>query len=471
LLRAWESSLAAMAEANTNDMVRSKIIECSAAPFDRVLPKTVFTSKFTSTAKKVQEVFKNAVNTSIQLRYNEQVAIETPKKGGDGHSSSLGAFVLHELKQGERSTSARKVSTPDEFRTFVLNRLQTTRDVVNGLSSKASEKAEYQTTLDKITQFVTKPLTGSTSYLYNALRKYDDSNASLAFDLTNWDQLEHLPFRDATGDENKAVFSKATGLDPSNSTSLRPKNAQQLLEGFIAFGKQRAKADHFLTDDDPYQRYMVDTPQHAFTLTPEDMSVVGAMKDGVSASQWVQANIIRPGTSVSSLTLTDEQKADYIAEVDSQMISKELKTSFKREVNNISSKANSVNAYSNELIKVIQKITGKNDTATKNFIAHGLTTVLISSILPDPASRILSSTAARIADTNWVDEGEKHIYFACFFDPVTNSIQLGTMDEDGQALRPQDQEEWVTYVPWEMYGVKLTSTLATAKVKKITIGA
>lgn len=471
LLRAWESCLASMAEASGNNMVRSRIIECASSPLAGVLPKSVFTSRISYTARKVQDVFKKTIDSGIQIRYDEEVAIKAPKTiSSDGHSSASGAFVLHAVKQGERATSAKKVSNPEEFRSFVLDRLKVTEETVSGLEATASEAAEYKTTLEKIRQYIAKPGTGSTSYLYNSLRGYDEeSNASLAYDLSNWEELEHLPFRDATGNDNRAVFTKATGFDTSNSTSVRPRNAHELLERFIAFGKKRAKEDSFLTDDDPYQRYMVDTPQHAFTLTPEDASVVGAMKEGVTASDWIRVNIIRPGTSVSNLTLTADQKSAYAAAVESRLIPKELKTMYRKGVDRISSKSNSVNAYSNELIKVIQKITGKSDDATKNFISNGLTTVLISSILPPPAQRILSNTAARIADTNWVDEGVKHIYFACFFDPVTKSIQLGSMNEDGQGLRPQDQDEWVTYVPWEMYGVKLEPTLAKTKAKQISL--
>lgn len=472
MLRAWESCLAAMAEANSDNMVRSRIIESVVAPLTGLLPKTTITGNPTALARKVQDVFKKTVNSAIQIRYDEEVSIDTPQSSGDGHSTSLGAFVLHELNQGDRATSAKKVSNPEEFRTFVLNRVKTTVETLGTIASTASEQAEYKTTLEKIRDYVTKSATGAASYLYNALKGYDeDSNASLAYDLRNWEKFEHLPFRDATGNDNRVVFAKATGLDTNNSTSVRPRNAHELLERFIAFGKKRAKEDNFLTDDNPYQRYMADTPQHAFTLTPEDMSVVGAMKDGVTASEWIRVNIIRPGTSVSNLTLTPDQKSSYAELVENQIVPKELKSAYKSGVRRISTKSNTVNAYSNDLISVIQTITGRKDPAMKNYIAKSLTSILISTILPPAAQRTLSNTAARIADTNWVDQGVKHIYFACFFDPVTNSILLGTMNEDGQGLRPQDQDEWVTYVPWEMYGVKLEPTLAKAKVKALTVPA
>lgn len=467
LLRTWESCFAAMAEANDRNNVRQRILSCISAPLSNEWPRELF-RKTSPDVKKVQDVFQRILNSGIQLRYDEQVAVKASTTGGDGHSKLLGAFVLYELNQGQRATSAKRVSSPEEFNAFVLNRLKATQEIVNSITPATdSQRATYQRTIDKIGAFIAKPTSGFNSFLYKAITNYDPSNRTLSANLKNWEQLDHLPFQDATGNDNVVVFNKATGINAGQSDSVRPKDAQELLEAFIAFGRKRAHIDDFLNDEDPYQRYMVDTPQHAFTLTPEDATVLSAMKEDQTPESWIQQNIIQPGLKVSNLPLSNSQKSSLIALVKQNMIPDELQTGFDRAIQSLNARNSTVNTFARQLTSLILSISPRKDKAIVSYIQSNLTKLYLDNVLPNSAVKIITSSAARIADTNWVAEGVRHIYFACFFDPVSNTLQLGTLDEDGTGLNPLDQDEWVTYVPWEMYGVKLTPSMANHRASLI----
>jgi hypothetical protein len=53
-----------------------------------------------------------------------------------------------------------------------------------------------------------------------------------------------------------------------------------------------------------------------------------------------------------------------------------------------------------------------------------------------------------------VDKEAHHLSFACFYNPLAQMVHLALLNEAGNHLSPLEQEEWVTYIPWEMYGIK-----------------
>jgi len=468
LLRAWESCLAAMSEAKSGDYKRQRILECVVSQLKQAWPSS-YSYGVSDTASHVQDVFLRILNASIQLRYDEREAIGIPNSSGDGHSKITGAFVLHALEKGENIITARRITCPDEFNSFVIDNLKKTNEMLTLVNSGDHEAClGYQTTINKIVNYVSQAVTGFTSFIYNAIRFYHEDNKTLFNTLSNWEEFAHLPFRDADGGDNAPVFTKATGFSLAQ-TSVRPKNAMDLLRAFIEFGRERAKIDGFLTDDDPYQRYMADTPTHAFTLTPEDPTVVGAMKGNETAREWINIHIVLPGMGVANQQLTESQKTCFINGIKQDVLPKELHSRFLIELKMINPSINSVRDYSKMLVDIVLRIMPKNPDITPSQITSDITTVLIEKVLSARSKKILIDSAVHIADTNWVHQGVRHVYFACFFDPIANAVSLCTIDEDGNNLRPIDQDKWVTNVPWELYGVKLTPTLDNHKVERLTI--
>lgn len=465
LLRAWESCVASMAESQSNNYVRSKILSCVIKALESTWPKSTF-SDLTEQAKKVQNVVSTIINKAIQLRYDPQVEIQ-PKDTGDGHSNMLGAFTLHDLNYGIKSISAKPVQTPTEFKEFVSRKITLTKEELS--KSHDANRPKYLQIVDTIQNFLATPDKNFFSFLNKAIRAYDEENKDISWPLNSWENLEHLPFRDATGNDNVPVYTTAIGINPGTANTVRPKDATELLTAFILFGRSRAQADKFLQDNDPYQRYMVDTPQHAFTLTPEDASIVDAMSSPLPPTKWVEDHLIKTGNSVANMPLSVEQKNQLINVVSSIMLPKEIVPAFKNEAASINNNANTLHLFSNTLLDSLLKITRRQNAKTRAAFSRDLTNIILNSFLPPSQSKTIMDNAARIADTNWVDQGVQHIYFSCFFNPLTKTLQLGTQDEDGNRLQALDQEEWVAYVPWEMYGVKINPSLDGRTIKKVNV--
>lgn len=465
LLRAWESCIAAMAESKTNNYVRSKILNCVSAALNDIWPKNSL-KDLTDQAKKVQNVFMRVLNSSIQLRYDPQVEIKA-KNTGDGHSTMLGAFVLHELEHGTQSISARLVENPAQFKTFVAKKTNLATEALEKTGGK--DLNQSKAIIQNIQNYISQPDTNFSSFLKDAIRAYEDENKTIKDPLKVWEEIEHLPFRDATGDENVPVYTIATGINPGAPETVRPKDTNELLTAFILFGRSRIKPDNFIKDNDPYQRYMVDTPQHAFTLTPEDASIVDAMSSPLSPKQWIEEHIVKPGMAIASIPMSQEQKNKLIKVVCTEIVPKELITTFMNKIAAIDQNTKTYHQFSNAVLDALLTVTQRKNAKTRAAFSRKITNILLEQVFPPNVSNLLGKTAARIADTNWVNEGVRHIYFACFFDPLTKTLQLATQDEGGNRTQAVDQNEWVAYVPWEMYGVKLTPSLDDRKVHPILV--
>ena len=294
--------------------------------------------------------------------------------------------------------------------------------------------------------------------------------------------------------------------------SLRPRNAGELLEAFISYGKNKRYAVDQQHEKDPSL-----TP---ITLIPDDLSVVEAIRGETPVKEWIASKIIRPGLTVSSKGLTESQKTCFINVVKTQILSKELHRAFGHALKRLDSAKKTVHEYSRELVDVILnlKITTQDSELIKDVefesvmihddhaqrvkklsiatdsnlkdcvdsfssnsvfrlktgesfsrsrINNSITSILIANVLSAPLKKELCDSAVRIAHIHRIDGGEGLIYFACFFDPVINALSLCTMDEDGGNLRPQNEEEWVANIPWELYGVRRQPTLDKRELKQI----
>lgn len=451
LLRAWESCLAAMAEAQSTNLVRRKITKCLAAALGPHWPRGFFGAP-AKDAQRVQQVFANVVNHCIQLRYDPQVLVQSGGHG-DGHSKILGAFTLHALKQGKNSLLAKPVETPEQFKRFVLNQLRRAGEILT--KADGQDLPEQLALIDHLHAFVSRPDELASSFVKTAIRHYDVRNGAISDPLQVWRQLEHLPFRDAVGNDAATVYLKATGVAPGQPHTVRPKNGEELLRAFIAFGRARAQADQFLADDNPYQRYLATTTQHAFTLTPEDPSIVGAMDPAQTADQWILAHIIAPGQQVARLPMDGALKLRFHQAVCGKLLDEKMAPGFMEAVKKISATCNTVALYGNELRKLLLGMHAKPDVRLERALSKQLTDLLLTDVLPSETVAALTASAVRIADTNWEDKGARHLVFACFYNPLSQAVELATLDEEGRRLAALNQDEWVTYIPWEMYGVKL----------------
>lgn len=304
------------------------------------------------------------------------------------------------------------------------------------------KRGSYRRSVEKISSFIDKSTADYASFICKAI-KGDATSAC--------DDFEHVPFREATGDDHIVCFAKAIGYEKGQTAVVRPKNAQELLEAFIVHFREHQCAE------DP------ESSQHAFTLTPEDPTIIEAIRSQESPKEWIRENVIKPGLAVSNQLLTASQKTSFINALKTQVVKKEWRAVFNEGLKRLDPKINSIYEFSNRMIELIRSIIPAADSASRSSLESDVSSVLIESVLPASAKKLLSSTCVRIADTNWIDQGVKRIYFGCFLDPVTKALALGIINEDGTNLRPLDQ--WAKHIPWELYGIKTMPLLTNHKVE------
>ena len=248
----------------------------------------------------------------------------------------------------------------------------------------------------------------------------------------------------------------AGAVTKSNTySSANQKNAFDLLVSFISFGRSSPDTNKLLTKD-----IWSTPPITPFTLTTGDKTVAKVMASNEASTAWIERKIINPCKSIGINVLNEEQITKFINIAAPALVSKELQTEFikraqVKQKNLIAANNATVHTVSNDLLQTGLSLNGKSHLHTpKAEMSSTLTSIFLESILTDADSKRIARHIARIADTNWEDDS-KHIYFCCFWDPVTASVQLGTIDDDGTQLQCINQDEWVKNVPWEMFGVAL----------------
>lgn len=462
LLSTWESCVSAMTYSKETQNLRHRILRCINLTLHNHWPSNLL-SGLTSQAKKVRSVFKKVLNDGIQIRYDEHAPIKTIDKR-DGHSKTYGALVLHEVFLGNQLASSRRVETPEDFRGFVLNRLKIAQHTIQN-EIPLNDLRPYNQVIEKIRSFIEQRNLDSRDFLYHALREFHSSNRDLEEGMKNWRQLPHLPFRDAINSNNVPVYNKGTGFILELPEFVRPKNAPQLLSAFIIYGK---KYHSHMDNDSVSQELTTDLSEH-FNLTPQDPSIVKAFTSNLSPPEWIQKNLIFPCQSIANIPLNEEQKKLFINEIHRQMLPEEDAKTFKDAAETACQTYKSVYKVGQQLLRLLTDFHPKCKNSSKSALEASLTNILFNHILPAASVQKLSDHAVSIANSHRLDPKKKQIHFVCFFNPLCQNIQLGTIDSERKNLLALDQNEWVAYIPWERYGIRMTPDLSSHNLEVLSI--
>ena len=465
LLRAYESCVASMAEAKDDGFVLGRMVNsvCQAL-FNK--PVTPSYGNYTPSTPqditmKVQEIFKKALRGSTQIRYDEKENIEKDSSQsattGDGHSTEAGAFVTYRKLVGKDSTSAVKVTNPDDFKNFIADTIQVTKEVVFNLADNDAQRQKYQQEIDRINALVTGP---NSTFLKTSIMNFNP-NIKDPDPVRNWKKIEEVPWRDATGNFNKPIFNKLTGIDAGEASSVRPTTALQLGVSVINFGRDLERSNHFLENDLPDEKTSVNTNCHAFLLSLENDTIKDAIKITdplVDPKDWLQKRIIDPSKKFKDFKLTPQQVGNLGAISRSIFLPKEMgsyfDSQFKQQI--VNANITDVFSVSQAILKLAYSMTSQITDHKKDWIISSLTSILLDNILAPEVRNELGKNAVLIADTNWVDKTQKNIYFGLFYNPVTDKLELGNVNEDGTGLRGISQTDWVTGTNWDMFKTELT---------------
>ena len=437
LLRAWESCIASMAEADPNDYVRGQILRCIQGALLPVY-KTVKPADET-VLKKIQTIFFDTLNANMTVRFDTSIALGGI--AGDGHSTE-GAFIPYEDDPTTTSATGIRVDTPDKFKNFVLKQLKITNETLNYKLSNPLEKRVMTDTIQKIQNYVADNL----NFLKLALTNYDSNNKRFSDPLKEWQKMEHTPWTDATGDDNMAVLEEYFGLTkPIETTTYTPKNPLDLLTFIIKFLRSEQEQYKYLDDKIPSQLYPCDTPTHAFSLLAEDKTIIPAVRDTGDVTTWITNYLVNPGIEVADARVDADARNRIVNYTIQNLVPQELASNIQVAAHKLSMEL-SVSQYRSKLIDIIHSAT--NSTRQLALIAQYLDIFIAGEGLSEDLRKKIPRI--RIADTNWNDE-DKEIYFCIYYNPCNRSVHFGMTHDNDISLMYASVDDWVTNQQWRFF--------------------
>ena len=447
LLRVWESSIAGMAEARTTDLVRSKILTCVSQALKLPLKPVTFSDSLLE--QQIQATFQQVLGAKLTLRFDPSISL-----GGlsaDGRSTD-GAFVSYE--GGKTSSSETRIDTPDKFVTFVEHTIPLTQKALTVNLANDQDREKLVAIMQRVSTFLRDE---KEAFLNLALLNYDTENRRVKNPLPNllqnWEKLEHTPWIDRTGDDNREVLD--TYLERPIQTkpvSYTPKNAQDLLRFVLKFARDEQASSHFLDDEYPRTLYPCDTPTHAFSLIPEHPTVTKAVRSDKSIDLWISENVVNPALQISQGAITEQVRTLIIDYISTKILAPEYVDSFKKLMATLNGEL-SLRAFRSKALEALRKVSHIRPSMLSqraNMLDSYILQLCAELKKTDLHMKAWVGSIVHFADSNWND-GVKDIHFCLFLNPTTEIMQFGSICDDGTGLTLLPQNDWVTNQQWNFY--------------------
>ncbi len=449
LLRAWETSLAGMAEARPGDYVRDNVNNSVKAVFDSVFAsqEKEKTSYQKTLIEQVKKVFENTLNSSFRLVYNGSIPL--PEVSSDGSSSS-GGFELYQRDLKDLTNKGIRIATPEQFRTFILGVMDQTLSTANAnVHSKKDREV-----IGAVVQAM-HICASSKDFLKDVLYAYDDKNKKVPDPVANYQNLERTPMTSLDGDNPWEVMAIDTGKDfTPDIRTIKSKNPGDLLKWLLGIASWKESTQHYLSDGILNEEDTATSPQHAFNIEIEGPEFKDFLKSKLSADVWIKKTLVDSGKQISRAEMDKGAKLIY-AQSASQWFSgqfeKGIPENVKGEMDKLFERLNSkvitVQQYAERSQDGLSSIFHLKEDQ-KKAMSIALDGMLLQA-LPRQQLGAIQQESVRFAKTNW-DSGVKNLFFCCFFNPRTELVDFGTIAEDKTGLQPMDQWEWIDNQQWEM---------------------
>ncbi len=454
-LEMYGSCLASFAEDVNNDAVRGTVLYA----VDHALNSQWHAGTLPwqhSAIEKFKNLFFSTLNSQFELYYDERVELKTPAADG---SSTAGAFQMHRM-------TGELVAGPEDFQKLVLDSLNLAKSAAgqqskSNLISPMMFRWMHETT-NKISNYIKK----SQNFLKITLWNYNADNKKIADPVANWEQLAHTPWLDQTGDNPEAVYEIATGMMLPKATSVIPNNAQQLAASFIQFARNLEQTQHYLENSAFIGRIPVWNTIHAYNGLLDNPGVIAAVQSTLSVDDWLSTRLYQPGHMIA-ITPISKSLADTLVQQLAAAMPDSDRSAFLAKAAGVYKDSINIRDFNRQLIKTVTALSSKYaGSQVYNQISQLLTSTLLEA-LPQNMLSVLADSAVQAFDTNWYTDtteqgqaiNEEDIHFCFFFDPISEDILLGTIDEDNTQLQPIDQNQWVIGQEWDFTPAILTDSL------------
>jgi hypothetical protein len=451
LLRAWETSLAAMAEAAKGAYLRDLVISAVDAGLQQCW--SVLHSSLSREQKEIADelksTFEETLNTQNRFIYNAAIPLKQIARDG---TSTSGGFELYKRNMSKPLAMGDRIATPDNFRDYLI-------EVLKRSVAAMQPEAMNSNQADFLHQMAANLLSSlqQRDFLKYTFYACDQENQNHRDPVADYQSLTITPMTALVGNNPYAVEAIDTGLDfMADMKTIQAKTPYDLVKWILDIAAWKEKTQRYLEDSIPDELDSATSPQHAFNIIFEEEDIASFVKSGKTSDQWL-GQLMKDNQPIAEAILDDECKTRFVNEIVqwlennaglSSLSSSLLKTSLVL----LNLKTMTISEYATSAYKKVLSAVHA-DSSIEHQIAPIFDTLFLYS-LPEETLTALSQSALRFANTNW-NSGEKNLYFCVFFNPRTSQLGFGTIAEDRTELQEMSEYEWIDNLTWEVVPVNL----------------
>jgi hypothetical protein len=435
LLRAWEYTIASMAERHVDGLMMGLIIK--SLSISLLFNYSKLEGAVNTLKRPLMETFMQTFLSRARIQYDP--ALQGQLASNDGHSIA-GGFVLHDALNSEAWES---VDTPENFQCFIAEILEETRiQMIAGQNNETDRQAVHDL-LSELHEIIANP---DGPFIGQCVAIYNYGVILPATYTPDPSALPRTPWIDKIGNNPDKVHQVYFEVDkPPLWAATKPHSADQLLESLLTLARNASpKVKAFVTEN-PYHLIPVRCPgSHIFSLIPGDPSFMEGWKNEDDSDAWMQQRLIDPGMEIASKSIQGYTRRSVLRMVRMQLISPEHQQDFDAAVEKIPKNC----TYSEFRDRLLTAASEANKFQTHpRKLVQTVDSLLFEYLPPAQKQRLLES-AVTFADTNW-NLGSHDVHFGFMFNPFSKRLEIWQVMDDRSAARAVDQIGWVQAQPWE----------------------
>ncbi len=445
LLKAWENTIANMAETEESGMVKRSIVKAALNAFQNELtqlktPKNKSISQFLVT-------FQHLIFDRIHLRYDPTIQTPSPSNH-ESHQLNYGnegGFVLFDQNC--------KIDNEYLFKSFMKqmldSTLQETIEGQNELNKKAIKEC-YEVLMASIRK---------ESFMRYLLACYHPSNKGLLKQTLeelplNTESLLFTPWISQTGNNSKSVLKTFFESETTFSSKKIVLQKDTALKEIINYCKDLCDSEKQKLTENVNRRSPLCIPgKHRFPFMAGHLSLARAWKDKCSTDDWIEENIKRPIKEIAEERIDLELKQRWLESIEREVL---LKRHTANEPKLILTALNSIPTdisiqdFRNQVLIKYQN-TDVNNKISINSFKQAVDSCLISSLSVENQQKFAES-AVYVADTNW-SSGIHDLYFCFAMNPGSGKIEFWKSQSDKMRFDLLDQNYWIHNQIWVFYNI------------------
>lgn len=429
ILKAWENSIATMAESVEEGMIKKSIQKAVVDSLqyrlstNKIPPSPALQRLFLQIQKNLHQ--------SIELRYDPCI-FSAPHLS---HQKIEGGFVLYVKEQ--------RVDTFEKFRAFVSDLLEASIRFCDqeqpGFAQAASLLTSYIQTEEWLCYLLVRYYPAGKKEVERALLK------------RKHEELIFTPWITKCGNNSKALIGTYLELNETiQAQVLVPKNGKEALLFLIDMYKKKtfqeknllARQPHFLA---PF----CILGKHRLSLMAGHPSFLPAWTSTKDTETWIAEHVLRPGIEIAAQSMSSSVRTLLEETLVQHPFFKNLTPKQLQDLYEQLKKIQTPVSYREYRQAVIRNIE-KGALCTPSQIKKWTTELdqLLFNTLDPSRKSLLEQSAISFADTNWCEELQD-LHFCFVVNPGTGELELWQRHADGTHLAPLDQDYWLNNQRWE----------------------